>query len=51
MVNGAKLAKYNVIVTTNIVTTQLHQITKWIYKSMIYRVYNQLKEFFINCMM
>jgi hypothetical protein len=46
MVNGAKLAKYNVIVTTN---TVLHNYIKLQnINQMNYRGYNQLKDFFIN---
>jgi hypothetical protein len=48
MVNGAKLAKYNVIVTTNTVLHNYIKLQNIRYKSMNYRGYNQLKDFFIN---
>jgi hypothetical protein len=48
MVNGAKLAKYNVIVTTNTVLHNYIKLQNIRYKPMNYRGYNQLKDFFIN---
>lgn len=48
MVNGAKLAKYNVIVATNTVLHNYIKLQNIRYKSMNYRDYNQLKDFFIN---